>query len=158
MNQNSSKKNQDSKAMGIPSEIQHFLCFALYSTSRKMTQLYQRYLEPLGLTYPQLLVLILLKDGQSATVNQLGDTLHLDSGTLTPLLKRMEQKDLILRKRSKEDERSVEISIHKAGVKALENLSDLGIKMLCDLDMTADEVAKLAGRIHKVREQIESRL
>jgi DNA-binding MarR family transcriptional regulator len=142
----------------IPTNIGSFLCFALYSTSRKMGQLYQKYLDPLNLTYPQLLVLILLKDGEAHTVSSIGEKLFLDSGTVTPLLKRMQLKKLIARKRSKEDERTVEIRISKEGVKMLGGVADLGVKLLCDLEMNPKEVSELASRIHKVRQTIETRL
>ena len=91
------------------------LCFALYSSSLAMTKLYKPYLEALGLTYPQYLVMLLLWEQDGQSVSALGDRLFLDSGTLTPLLKRMEQSGWLARKRSKQDERSVLISITDAG-------------------------------------------
>ena len=93
------------------------LCFALYSTSLAMTKLYKPLLEALGLTYPQYLVMLVLWEQDDVTVSSLGERLFLDSGTLTPLLKRMETADLLARTRSKEDERRVHISLTATGRK-----------------------------------------
>jgi len=93
------------------------LCFALYSTSLAMTKLYKPLLEALGLTYPQYLVMLVLWEQDDVSVSVLGERLFLDSGTLTPLLKRMEAADLLVRTRSKQDERRVQISLTAAGRK-----------------------------------------
>lgn len=101
-------------------ELDNQLCFMLYSASRAMTRAYQPMLKDLGLTYPQYLVLMVLWEWErvgvvEATVNALGERLFLDSGTLTPLLKRMEQAELIVRQRSASDERKVLLSLTKKG-------------------------------------------
>ena len=93
------------------------LCFALYSASLAMTKLYKPLLETLGLTYPQYLVMLVLWEQDGLTVSALGERLFLDSGTLTPLLKRMEQSGLVSRQRSVEDERRVEVSLTPDGRK-----------------------------------------
>ena len=91
------------------------LCFALYSTSLAMTRLYKPLLDALGITYPQYLVLLVLWEHDGLTVSELGNRLFLDSGTLTPLLKRMESSGLVTRLRALEDERRVHISLTEAG-------------------------------------------
>ena len=91
------------------------LCFALYSTSLAMTKVYKPLLGALGLTYPQYLVMLLLWEQDEVTVSALGERLYLDSGTLTPLLKRMQVSGLVVRNRSQEDERRVLISLTDAG-------------------------------------------
>ncbi len=91
------------------------LCFALYSASLAMTKLYKPLLETLGLTYPQYLVMLVLWEQDGLTVSALGERLFLDSGTLTPLLKRMEQSGLVSRQRSVEDERRVEVTLTPDG-------------------------------------------
>jgi DNA-binding MarR family transcriptional regulator len=91
------------------------LCFALYSTSLAMTKLYKPLLETLGLTYPQYLVMLVLWERDGLTVSALGERLYLDSGTLTPLLKRMEAAGWLVRQRSQEDERRVEVRLTEAG-------------------------------------------
>ncbi len=91
------------------------LCFALYSTSQAMTQVYKPLLETLELTYPQYLVMLLLWEQDGPSVSALGERLYLDSGTLTPLLKRMEAKGVLSRQRASEDERRVEIFLTAQG-------------------------------------------
>ena len=93
------------------------LCFALYSASLAMTKLYKPLLESLGLTYPQYLVMLVLWEQDGLTVSALGERLFLDSGTLTPLLKRMEQAGLVSRQRSADDERKVEVLLTPEGRK-----------------------------------------
>lgn len=91
------------------------LCFALYSASMALTRIYQPLLAPLGLTYPQYLVLLVLWEGDGVTVSALGARLGLDSGTLTPLLKRMEASGFLTRLRDAADERRVHITLTAQG-------------------------------------------
>lgn len=91
--------------------LENQLCFLLYATSREMTKQYKPLLTELDVTYPQYLVLLLLWEHARLTVKKLGELLYLDSGTLTPMLKRMEQQGLIIRERATEDERSVFVSM-----------------------------------------------
>lgn len=93
-----------------PLVLEDQLCFALYAASRAMTTRYRPMLDKLGLTYPQFLVLVVLWERGEATVSSLGQQLRLDSGTLSPLLKRLELAGLITRARGVDDERSVRIS------------------------------------------------
>ncbi|WP_434424504.1 MarR family winged helix-turn-helix transcriptional regulator [Nannocystis pusilla] len=91
------------------------LCFALYRASRAVIRAYGPLLEPLGLTYPQYLVMLVLWEERSASVKALGERLALDSGTLTPLLKRLEQRGLVTRRRDADDERVVRIELTREG-------------------------------------------
>ena len=91
------------------------LCFALYSTSLAMTKLYKPLLAEMGLTYPQYLVMLALWECDDVTVSELGERLFLDSGTLTPLLKRMEAAGLLQRRRSEQDERRVLVTLTPTG-------------------------------------------
>ena len=93
------------------------LCFALYSASLAMTKLYKPWLDELGLTYPQYLVLLVLWEEDGLSVSELGNRLHLDSGTLTPLLKRIESAGLVSRLRATDDERRVHVTLTAAGRK-----------------------------------------
>lgn len=95
--------------------LENQLCFLLYASSREMTKKYKPLLEKLDITYPQYLVLLLLWEQDTLTVKKLGELLSLDSGTLTPMLKRMEHNGLIIRKRSSQDERSVMIQLTSKG-------------------------------------------
>ncbi|KUI36517.1 MarR family transcriptional regulator [Mycobacterium sp. IS-1496] len=99
--------------------LDQHLCFALYSATRAMTAAYRPVLTELNLTYPQYLVLLVLWEEGSVTVGRLGERLHLDSGTLSPLLKRLEANGFLERRRSRADERQVEIVLTDAG-RALE--------------------------------------
>ena len=95
--------------------LQNQLCFPLYALSRQMTALYKPYLKNLELTYPQYLVMLVLWEHKSLSVKQIGCELRLDSGTLTPMLKRMEETGLLTRNRSTKDERVVNIHLTKEG-------------------------------------------
>ncbi len=100
-----------------PSELQldHQLCFALYSASLAMTKVYKPLLDAHGLTYPQYLALLVLWEQDNLPVSHIGERLFLDSGTLTPLLKRLEAAGLVLRTRDTEDERRVRITLTSQG-------------------------------------------
>jgi DNA-binding MarR family transcriptional regulator len=98
-------------------QLDNQLCFALYSTSLAMTKLYKPMLEEMGLTYPQYLAMLVLWEQDGLTVSELGERLYLDSGTLTPLLKRMETAGLVSRLRAVQDERRVHITLTAEGRK-----------------------------------------
>ncbi len=91
------------------------LCFALYTASRAVTAAYRPLLDELGITYPQYLVLLVLWEEEHCSVGHLGHRLHLDSGTLSPLLKRLENSGLVVRQRAAADERRVEVTVTPAG-------------------------------------------
>ena len=96
-------------------QLDNQLCFALYSASLAMTKVYKPLLDAIGLTYPQYLVMLVLWEKDGLMVSAIGDKLSLDSGTLTPLLKRLETSGLLTRLRDVEDERRVHISLTAAG-------------------------------------------
>lgn len=126
------------------------LCFPLYALSRQITGFYRPLLEKLGLTYPQYLVMMVLWEKQSVSIKQLGQLLRLDSGTLTPLLKRMESNGLIRRKRSEEDERSVNILITEKG-KILESEAEkIPAHIKCQLKMSDYEIVSLRDHLKKI--------
>jgi len=102
-------------AVRDPLQLDDQLCFALYSASRAVIRAYAPLLQPLGLTYPQYLVLLVLWERDGASVGQLGERLALDSGTLTPLLKRLERQGLVERRRGGDDERVVRIHLTQEG-------------------------------------------
>ena len=92
-------------------KLENQLCFPMYACARKIVNAYTPYLKPLGLTYTQYIVFMVLWEKESVTVGQLGEALRLDAGTLTPLLKRLEKEGYVTRKRSTEDERITLVSI-----------------------------------------------
>ncbi len=98
-----------------PLHLDQQLCFALYAASRAVTRAYGPLLEPLGVTYPQYLVLLVLWEEDDVPVKRLGERLFLDSATLTPLLKRLEQQGVVTRRRDEDDERVVRIQLTPAG-------------------------------------------
>ena len=130
------------------------LCFVIYATSREMTRLYRPLLDELGLTYPQYLVLLVLWEMQEATVKELGDRLYLDSGTLTPLLKRLETNDLILRTRSQEDERKVVIRLTEKGQALKERASQVPQQLMCKSQMEVEEYVELKTEFERLLEKL----
>ncbi|TCV97119.1 MarR family transcriptional regulator [Luteibacter rhizovicinus] len=119
------------------------LCFALYAASRAMTATYRRLLEELGLTYPQYLAMLVLWERDSLTVGELGEQLLLDSGTLTPLLKRLESAGLVSRVRRPEDERSVLITLTDAGRALRDKANPIPDQLLCQTGMAPEDVIQL---------------
>ena len=107
------------------------LCFALYSASRAFTRAYQPLLAELGLTYPQYAVMLVLWEKDDLSVSELGERLSLDSGTLTPLLKRLEEAKLVSRTRSEEDERVVRIALTAAGKKLERKAAEIPSALAC---------------------------
>ncbi len=133
------------------------LCFALYTSSLAMTKLYKPLLAPLGLTYPQYLVMLVLWESDGLTVSQLGERLALDSGTLTPLLKRLESQALVQRLRDTADERRVLLRLTPAGralkARAVAVPKAVAAATGCGLD----EVGQLTARLHALRQQVLAR-
>ncbi|MCR5596612.1 MAG: MarR family transcriptional regulator, partial [Lachnospiraceae bacterium] len=109
--------------------LKNQLCFPLYACSRKIVGSYTPYLKPLGITYTQYVVLMVLWEHESLNVGQLGNILHLDAGTLTPLLKRLEKMGYVTRRRSKEDERITVICITPEGDALKERCKDIPLKL-----------------------------
>ena len=109
--------------------LKNQLCFPMYACSRKIVGSYTPYLKPLGLTYTQYIVMMVMWEKESVNVGQLGEILYLDAGTLTPLLKRLENAGYVTRQRSKEDERITIISITPEGEALKEKCRDIPAKM-----------------------------
>lgn len=132
------------------------LCFLLYANSRGLTRLYRPLLEKLGITYPQYLVFLVLweKDGQG--VMELGRHLVLDSGTLTPLLKRMEKAGLVNRKRSAADERKVTIHLTEKGRQLKQQAFDIPETLFCRSGLTVDRYLSLKKELENLLRQIQT--
>jgi len=136
-------------------QLDNQLCFALYTANRKMIQQYKPLLDPMKLTYPQYLVMLVLLEEDHITVKCLGEKLSLDSGTLTPMLKRMEKTGYVTRERSIEDERKVIISLTKEGF-ALEVQLEKVPKSLCyTLDIDLEELVSLKERLNTLTKSME---
>ena len=131
------------------------LCFALYSTSLAMTKVYKPILGELGLTYPQYLVMLVLWEQDEASVSELGGRLTLDSGTLTPLLKRLESAGLVRRGRDAEDERRVLVSLTDAGRDLRSAAAGVPERLLCAMQCSVEEIQALTSRLHDLRSTLD---
>ncbi len=131
------------------------LCFAIYAASHAFTRAYRVLLEPLGLTYPQYLVLLVLWERDAMRVKEIGRKLQLDSGTLTPLLKRLEGIGFVRRVRDLEDERQVSIVLTAAGQALEARAASIPSDLHCMTGMPADEIITLTNAITKLRLQLQ---
>ncbi len=131
-------------------KLDNQLCFPIYVASREIIQSYNQYFGELDITYPQYLVLMVLWEEGEMTVNNIGKRLHLDSGTLTPLLKRMETKDLIIRNRCKTDERTVKINLTDKGKQLREKAVKIPSELAKDITLTREEAETLKRLIYKL--------
>ncbi len=135
-------------------KLDHQLCFALYSASLAMTKLYKPLLDELGLTYPQYLVMLVLWEGDGLMVSELGQRLYLDSGTLTPLLKRLEAVGLISRLRAVEDERRVHIHLTAAGRRLKARAAKVPACVLEASRCSLPELVQLTQQVRDLRERL----
>lgn len=132
------------------------LCFALYSSSLAMTKVYKPILSELGLTYPQYLVMMVLWEREKLSVSELGHRLSLDSGTLTPLLKRLESMSLVTRERDPADERRVLVTLTGAGWQLRQRARGIPEKLLCATQCSIEEIQTLTLRLQALRSTLEN--
>lgn len=130
------------------------LCFALYAASLAMTKTYKPLLAPLNLTYPQYLVMLVLWEGDGITVSQLGERLALDSGTLTPLLKRLEALALLRRVRDAQDERRVLLQLTDAGHALRARAAAVPKAIACASGCDLAQIGTLASQLQQLRRQL----
>ena len=138
--------------------LDHQLCFALYAASLAMTKAYKPLLAPLGLTYPQYLALLVLWEGDGITVSQLGERLTLDSGTLTPLLKRLETLGLVQRQRDAADERRVLLRLTAAGQALRDQAVAVPQAIACATACDLQQIGSLARQLHQLRRQLTANM
>lgn len=131
-------------------KLDNQLCFPLYSLSKEITNQYRPFLEAIDLTYPQYLVMMVLWEKDSLSVNEIGQRLHLDSGTLTPLLKRLEQKQLLKRERASDDERQVTITLTDTGNALQQQAKDIPAKMAERMVMSEEEATVLRNVVKRL--------
>lgn len=135
-------------------KLENQLCFPLYACARKIVNAYTPYLKPLGLTYTQYIVFMVLWDKEKVTVGELGKTLSLDAGTLTPLLKKLEKEGYITRERSEKDERVTELVITGKGNDLKEKCKDIPSKVASVLSsLKQNEIESLYKILYKIIEQ-----
>jgi len=132
------------------------VCFALYAASRALTDVYRPILDEVGLTYPQYLALLVLweRPDDAPTVSELGAELRLDSGTLSPLLKRLEGAGLVVRRRSARDERRVEVGLTEQGRALRERLCDVPLRIALATGLGFDELVALRDTLTRVTDTI----
>lgn len=135
-------------------KLDHQLCFALYSASLAMTKLYKPLLEEMGLTYPQYLAMLVLWENDGVTVSELGERLYLDSGTLTPLLKRLEAADCVTRLRDVQDERRVLIRLTATGRKLKARAARIPGCVLQATQCDVSEVMALTQQVQTLRDRL----
>ena len=135
-------------------QLDNQLCFALYSASLAMTKLYKPLLEEMGLTYPQYLAMLVLWENDGVTVSELGERLYLDSGTLTPLLKRLETADLVTRLRDVQDERRVLIRLTAAGRKLKARAARIPGCVLQATQCDVSDVMALTQQVQTLRDRL----
>ena len=142
---------------GAKSRLGSMLCFTVYSTAHAFNRAYKPLLDALGLTYPQYLAMFALWEHDNLSVKELGELLHLDSGTLTPLFKRLEAMGLVRRARDPADERSVRISLTPAGheMRCKERTVHEGLISACGAE-TADELKAITAQLIRVRDGLNA--
>ncbi|MFC4561773.1 MarR family winged helix-turn-helix transcriptional regulator [Nocardiopsis mangrovi] len=137
---------------GDPLSLDNQLCFAVYAASRALTGLYRELLADLGLTYPQYLVMLVLWERGTLPVKELGAALRLDSGTLSPLLRRLEAGGLVARTRGTDDERVVRIALTDRGAALRERATGIPDRVLCATGIPEDGVGELRALLDRITE------
>lgn len=130
------------------------LCFAIYSASLAMTKLYQPLLAPLGLTYPQYLVMLVLWENDGLTMAQIGERLMLDSGTLSPLVKRLEKAQVLCRTRDSTDERRVVVTLTKSGRALKGRAAPIPENVMCATACNLDQLVMLTAQLKNLRSNV----
>lgn len=131
-------------------KLENQLCFPLYACSRAMTRAYGPLLEDAGLTYTQYITMMALWEYGPMSVRELGDRLLLDSGTLTPLLKKLEARGLVVRQRDEDDERKLVVTLTEQGQDLEAVVADVPYKMACNVTLTPEEGRQFAELLYKV--------
>jgi DNA-binding MarR family transcriptional regulator len=132
------------------------LCFATYAAAHAFTRVYKPLLDPLGLTYPQYLVMLVLWEKENLTVKEMGERLFLDSGTLTPLLKRLQTAGLVERTRDAKDERQVRITLTTKGCDLHGPVKQAWDQVVCAVGLPMDELEVLKAQIHRLRDTLDA--
>jgi DNA-binding MarR family transcriptional regulator len=154
MSQRSKKPIKISAAQTPKVRLEEALCFNLYIASRLMTQAYRPYLSSLDLTYPQFLVMNLLWREEGLLVSSISDSLYLDTGTVTPLLKRLTQLGLITKERSVSDERQVHIHLTKKGRELELKAAHIPMEMFCKLKVSKDRFVQVRDGVREISKNL----
>lgn len=138
-------------------KLENQICFPLYVCSKEVVRLYKPFLDEIDLTYTQYITMMVFWEQKTINVKDLGKYLRLDSGTLTPLLKKLEQKGLITRERSKEDERVVNVTITEAGEALKEKAVEIPGKLISCVKLPQEEAMQLYQTLYKLLQTIEEK-
>lgn len=141
-----------------PLKLENQICFAVYSTAHAFNRIYKPLLEKLGLTYPQYLVMLVLWESDDVPVKAIGERLFLDSGTLTPLLKRLEVAGLLRRTRNAEDERQVLIALTARGHDLRDKAKAVPHGVLAASACSVDELVSMKDQLVALRDQLNAAL
>jgi len=144
------------QAGDLPLLLGNQLCFAVYSTAHAFNRFYKPLLDRLGLTYPQYLVMLVLWEQDGMSVKEIGERLFLDSGTLTPLLKRMETAGLVKRTRSSQDERQVIVALTPQGEGLKEKARSLPLSILAASQCSVAELVALKNEVEALRDKLNA--
>ncbi|TWV11084.1 MarR family transcriptional regulator [Bacteroidaceae bacterium HV4-6-C5C] len=131
-------------------KLENQVCFPVYALAKEIINQYRAFLDQLDLTYPQYLVMLVLWEHKEQTVNQIGEKLRLDSGTLTPLLKRLEQKGIVSRSRSTRDERVVNITLTEVGEELKVRAKHLPENLMASMQVPMEELKALKESVEKI--------
>ena len=133
-----------------PQKLENQLCFPLYAASKEVIRRFKPFLDPLDLTYTQYITLLVLWNEKKMSVKELGERLYLESGTMTPVLKKLESKHYIQRSRAPQDERSVIITLTEEGMALKEKASTVPASMRGCIALTREEAVTLHGLLSKI--------
>ena len=139
-----------------PLLLDNQLCFSLYAASRAMTAAYAPLLEPLGLTYPQYLALLVLWEGDNISVKQLGERLQLDSGTLTPVLGKLEERGLVARERDDADARVVRVTLTAVGRALKQKAKKIPERLVCQFGIALPAIARLRDELNGLTQHLRA--
>ncbi|MCT4611750.1 MAG: MarR family transcriptional regulator [Clostridia bacterium] len=134
--------------------LKNQLCFPFYAASKEVIKRYKPYLDEVGITYTQYITMMVLWEKNNITVKEIGEHLYLDSGTMTPLIKKLEKNDLIIRERDKSDERKVIVSLTKKGLELQEKVKHIPSEIGKCINLSGDEMKTLYKLVYKVLEDV----
>ena len=138
-------------------KLENQLCFALYACSREITKLYKPYLESLGLTYTQYITLLVLWEQDNIKIKQLGKILHLDSGTLTPLLNKLEKAYIVTRINDNNDERNVFVKLTVKGNEMKDKAKEIPAKVFCSKELSIDQAIDLREELKALLTRLDNK-
>ena len=138
-------------------KLDNQLCFALYACSREITKLYKPHLESLGLTYTQYITLLVLWEQDNIKIKQLGKILHLDSGTLTPLLNKLEKADIVTRIKDNNDERNVFVKLTVKGTEMKDKAKEIPAKVFCSKELSIDQAIDLREELKALLTRLDNK-